>query len=144
MKPELDGAKFKAFASDCKDIIKAAEAGGVKLVSGDGETGKPKITDNEVVFNGYEDEAHETFYVERSGGTSYSSDDSGRVFHFCKTACKPYDAAVCACLISLKHHFGEDVKISSDGDEGDWEEGKQLYRDVTGREVTDALDREDD
>ena len=36
-----------------------------------------------------------------------------------KTARKPYDAAVCACLIVLHHHFGKSYSVSSDGGDGD-------------------------
>ena len=141
-KPALDGDKFKVFASDCIDIVKEAIVQGTRIVGWDGDAmTDPEFTESVVQFNGYKDEAHETFAVSRATSGD-CPDEQGRLFSFCKTARKPYDAAVCACLIALKHHFGDDVAIHSDGDEGDWEEGKQLYRDVTGREVINALDRE--
>lgn len=40
-------------------------------------------------------------------------------FDFCKTARKPYDAAVCACLVAFRHHFGGAFAVSSDGDDYD-------------------------
>ena len=55
----------------------------------------------------------------------YQSDKS-MVFSFCKTACKPYDKFVTACLIYAKLIFGKDVRISSDGDIADWQAGKKL------------------
>lgn len=36
-------------------------------------------------------------------------------FQFCKTARKPYDTAVTACLLLAKHHFGSAIEITSDG-----------------------------
>lgn len=47
-------------------------------------------------------------------------------FGFCKTAQKPYDKYVVACLIIAKSIFGKDVTISSDGDLEEWQEGKAL------------------
>ena len=53
-------------------------------------------------------------------------------FNFCKTARKSYDKYVVACLILAKLCFGNDVKISSDGDLEDWEEGKELIENELG------------
>lgn len=145
-KPKLDKVKFSAFASDCKEIIKAAQARGITLVAWDGEGGDPVATDEKVSFNGLGDEAHESFVVTPESEISEwgKKDGETMAFNFCKTAYKPYDAVVCACLVSLQNHFGDDVKISSDGNEEDWDEGKRLYTDVTGREVSNILDREDE
>lgn len=55
-----------------------------------------------VRFNGKGDDAHETF----------SFDDRDN-FNFCKTARKPYDAAVSECLLLLNHYL--DIELSSDG-----------------------------
>jgi len=57
-----------------------------------------------VAFNGLVNGAHETFifpdFPEQAG--------------FCKTARKPYDLAVTAALIILKHHLREMITIGSD------------------------------
>jgi hypothetical protein len=73
--------------------------------------------------------SHETFYVQRTFSAHYSGqrpDERGLWFEFCKTARKPYDLAVTAALIRLAYHFPEGVEISSDGNEGEWEEGRAL------------------
>lgn len=86
------------------------------------------------VFNGedWEDTipnglAHETFQVNRV------VKDKGRggeeVFSFCKTARKPYDLMVQACLILFKYYFSV-VEISSDGDRDDWKEAIQFVAKV--------------
>lgn len=95
------------------------------------------------MFNGCQEDAHETFSVDRSGGKSYSSpDEKGRVFNFCKTARKPYDGAVTACLIALKHYFGDAVSIGSDGYGDEWEPGRQLCQKACGYGKDFKLDRE--
>ena len=55
---------------------------------------------------------------------------------FCKTARKPYDVVVCAALLAIKHHQGDNVEIHSDGEfDDEWQPAYQLYRKATGREL---------
>lgn len=75
------------------------------LAGGDGE-GKPSITRAAISFNGIGDESHETCYLPRVGELDR--------FDFCKTARKPYDAAVVAMLIRASK-LGL-ITWSSDGD----------------------------
>jgi hypothetical protein len=44
----------------------------------------------------------------------------------CKTAGKPYDVVVVACLIAISHRLGTAIHITSDGDSRDWLAGKLL------------------
>jgi hypothetical protein len=73
-----------------------------------------------VRFNGSgpnEDLGHETFYVARVFRDGYRQErrpGSGLFFQCCKTARKPYDLAVVACLTALKVRVPE-VELSSDG-----------------------------
>lgn len=82
-----------------------------------------------IAFNGVGEDAHETFVIDRRRAV-LSEDDkrSGiqRGWSFCKTARKPYDAAVTACLAYLEsiHRF----EVTSDGDERDWELGVRIAR----------------
>ncbi len=55
-------------------------------------------------FNGIGEEAHENFYVEYGKNIKFA---------FCKTARKPYDIAVCKCLLVLSLSAG--FNFSSDG-----------------------------
>jgi len=68
----------------------------------------PMITDSIISFNGRDDESHETFLVDIS-----EIEPDG--FNFCKTARKPYDKVVVACLMTMKYYLGDDIRISSDG-----------------------------
>jgi hypothetical protein len=55
-------------------------------------------------------------------------------FNFCKTAVKPYDEVVTACLIAARDHFPRSVLgIESDGSWADWQAGAKLYSSVLNR-----------
>ena len=103
------------------------------LAGGDG-TGKPEITDDEIRFNGIGDGSHESF--------SISTDWKG-TFNFCKTSEKPYDVIVVACLVVLKYHLGDSVRVSSDGDCEDLTAGivlamKYIKTNLTIQEICDT------
>ena len=67
----------------------------------------PSVTDKTVRFNGIDEEGHETFIVEKIP----------KAWSFCKTAYKPYDQAVCECLLVFKA-FLPGFSLSSDGFSG--------------------------
>lgn len=64
-------------------------------------------------------------------------------FMFCKTAYKPYDKYVTACLVLAKRHFGKDVKVSSDGEIKDWEKGIDLVRNTFGYDIPEVLEKDE-
>jgi hypothetical protein len=105
--------KFIEFAEGVKQLVATAQEAGIEIA--DEEYG-----DDKIVFNGVGANSHETFYVSADGVD----------FNFCKTAQKPYDTAVTASLILAKKIFGDNIKISSDGDWSDWESGQLLYESV--------------
>ena len=52
---------------------------------------------------------------------------------FCKTAFRPYDLAVTACLIVFQHHLGDHrFAIRSDGESEQWEDARMLVQDAVG------------
>jgi hypothetical protein len=76
-------------------------------------------------FNGTKELAHETFCLR----DHWSKNEA---FNFCKTASKPYDVVVVACLITLHHYLGDELlEVSSDGDASDWQDGLKLAKEVT-------------
>jgi len=85
----------------------------------------PEVTNERIRFNGKGDDGYETFLF-----------TLGSDFGFCKTAMKPYDIAVCECLIVLGAHLPK-AEISSDGiydnriDPG-WQQAIQNVRDHFG------------
>lgn len=80
-------------------------------------------------FNGSRENGHETFVVREHFSQNFTD---GRGFSFCKTAQKPYDVLVVACLIILKHYLGKNIDVASDGDKIDWVHGLELARAITG------------
>lgn len=75
-------------------------------------------------FNGVGDLSHETFSMRE-----HFSENEG--FNFCKTAQKPYDVCVTACLIVMRFYLGHLIEVSSDGDASDWTQGLKLAKTVT-------------
>ena len=119
-----DALRFEMFARGARRIIEYATTyDNIQLADGMGEIlGGYEITDTLVSFNGYGADSHETF----------SWDAEGTGFNYCKTARKPYDAVVTACLIHLKDVYGDAVSIGSDGYWSEWQDGARLYRNALG------------
>lgn len=77
-------------------------------------------------FNGKGGLAHEDFTMRE-----HYSQNLEHPFNFCKTALKPYDTVVVACLAILKHRLGDLIEVSSDGSALDWRAGVELARAAT-------------
>lgn len=120
-----DALRFEMFANGARTIIEyATTQDKIQIADGMGDNlGKWEVSKELVSFNGYGSDSHETFY--------WGLDADG--FNFCKTAYKPYDAVVTACLMHLKECYGDAVSIGSDGSwSGDWQDGARLYRNALG------------
>lgn len=126
-KPGLDVETFMGFGVDVEKIVRNC---GVELREEFNLKTKPVINELEIRFNGVAGDGHETFFFQRD--KLGRPDQQGEAFSFCKTAQKPYDVAVCAVLIAAKAWFGSDIKVSSDGDEQDWEDGLELAESLLG------------
>lgn len=96
------------------------EKKGLQLFDLNGDEKGIVYTDDFFGFNGdaSNDEAHETFAFEITH----------KGFHFCKTARKPYDLAVCLCLLVMKFHI-KGTEISSDGDK-EWIPIFETYKEI--------------
>lgn len=75
-------------------------------------------------FNGVKDNGHEDFCLR----AHYNQNDPR---NFCKTARKPYDEVVVACLVILKHYLKDYIEVGSDGESVDFWEGCLLVQNVT-------------
>ena len=108
------------------DVNKLIEQSEVPLQHEYDEPGtKPLVNEETIFFNGAGDDGHETFFIKPTGTD----------FEFCKTAYKPYDKIVTAVLAVIKEHAGDAIRVSSDGDEKDWQEGLAYAKKVLGRDV---------
>lgn len=115
----------KAIA-ECTKIAKAynASAESWNRLSGFTAHAEPGLYQG-LAINGKQDLAHEEF-------TLRERYELNRKFNFCKTAGKPYDVVVTACLIVLKYRLKEYIGISSDGETDDWAEGLELAKQTLG------------
>jgi hypothetical protein len=130
-----DALRFEMFMNGARTIIEYATAiEGIQLADAMGDNlGQWECTKESVRFNGYGPDSHETF--------DWSIDSSG--FGFTKTARKPYDAVVTACLIHLKQVYGSLVSIGSDGSWSEWQDGARLYRNATGLDAFAPFEMEE-
>lgn len=88
-----------------------------------------EISDERIYFNG----GHETFHLEKypqRDSFTFEPKYEDWSFNFCKTNRKPYDKWVTACLILAFSNMGLFMKISSDGDLHEWEDGIKLAKEV--------------
>lgn len=109
---------------DAAKVVRAVQEQGIVLCGGLGE-GEPEISEFGIMLNGdaSQDLDHETFKFPMSPEYAAGTKERlGSLWDFTKTARKPYDLAVCAILLVLKHHLGNQIRISSDGDreEDEW------------------------
>jgi hypothetical protein len=84
-----------------------------------------------LLINGKGDDAHEDFSIRAFFKENLHPDN----WHFCKTARKPYDTVVVACLIVLTNRLPNNFKVSSDGFAHDWQEGLELAQRVLKRKI---------
>jgi len=112
---KVTDGEFKEFVNVCKKLYenlpeRTDTAGGyykdnMLVIGGLYGAGKPVFKSNIVSFNGAGNVlSHESFVIEKN------KDDG---FNFCKTARKPYDLLVVACLIAAWQFI--DYRFSSDG-----------------------------
>jgi len=101
---EKDKEGYTKALAIIRDIVKRYD----KILRWDEDKPRKRAEVNEenVRFNGIGDNGHETFLFK-----------IGEEFEFCKTARKPYDIAVCECLLVLKAHM-PNLEIKSDGFSG--------------------------
>ena len=103
----------------------------ITLKGGDG-VGEPTFDKKLILFNG---DAKNDLYHE---GFIFALDSTARQDYFCKTARKPYDFMVCVCLLALYNRL-DDMKISSDGDQEEWQPAIDFYENNIGKLNPDKI-----
>lgn len=77
--------------------------------------------------------SYETFYFPRVLKPSgWEKPRQGKYFNFCKTAFRPYDLAVTAFLVIADHHLGDQIVVSSDGEQSHWFDAMMLCTAILG------------
>lgn len=112
----------KDFALAIKDCEKICKESKIPIQYEYNDNDKPIFSENEIRFNGVEEDGHETFSIHLGN----------KGFDFCKTACKPYDINVTCCLIVFKHYLKNNIKVNSDGNLEDWQSAIALCQKVLG------------
>jgi len=121
-----DEAAIKKCVAEMRLIILTR----TNILAGANDADSPLVLEeSRVDLNGIGDDAHEPFVFPGRPG-----------FNFCKTAYKPYDEVVTACLIVARDHFPPSaLAISSDGAWEDWDNGAKLYASVLKRPARDPM-----
>jgi hypothetical protein len=115
----------------CLEQMHLVVAAAKNLLAGPDGDGKPKVEALQLEINGRGEESHEAFIF-----------PAGMGWNSCKTAGKPYDAVVTACLLIARDHFDTDIlEIASDGEweAGDWADGARLYEKVVGKPAKNPM-----
>jgi hypothetical protein len=114
-------------SGDIREILTYVEnALGVPIAGGCGEGGtRPSFDAKHIMFNGLSDDSHETFTITRKRSKTWEGGTLGA--DFCKTARKPYDVAVTACLCYLAS-ISETHSVSSDGNGPEFIDGLHAAR----------------
>lgn len=109
-------------------LTNGARAGHVvPLGNAFGEGDSPAYEDESISFNGKRADSHETVMFARSLDTS------------CKTARKPYDVIVVACMAVMKDVCGVRFIVHSDGPSDHMRAGTMLAASLLGRTIANPL-----
>lgn len=117
----------KAYQKAIKECAKIARTyylanGGLSGFSAHTEPGKY----GGLKINGKGDDMHEDFIMREHFKQNFERDTFMKGWDFCKTARKPYDIVVTACLIVLEYRLPNNFRVDSDGCTSDWQEGLEL------------------
>lgn len=93
--------------------------------------------------NGKGENAHESFDLREHFKQNIEADGAFGGSGFCKTARKPYDAVIVACLAVLKYRLGNAIQVSSDGRHSDWTDGVAFARRVLRRAIPNPIAKPD-
>jgi hypothetical protein len=121
--------EWKTASGDISAILAyAQDKAGIALAGWDG-TGLPTVEDGAIRFNGcVPNDDHETMQINREitkRGPRWEGENPA--WNYCKTAYKPYDTVVTACLCYLAT-VAKSHSVSSHGDAKDFESGLELAR----------------
>jgi hypothetical protein len=111
-----------SYAKALKAMRKIVKANKAILANGAGDKDTSPDYIDGLTFNGIEGDSHESFSVPEKASEFERGD-------FCKTAMKPYDIVVVACLTVL-HNYCPSMGIGSDGNADELEDGLKLAQKI--------------
>ena len=134
---ETTEEKWAAILKDCEKLHESLPRD--LLIAGSQGEGWPIFNDSAIIFNGQaiDDHDHETFAMYQKGIERQKWHDPDRMpFTCCKTARKPYDLMVCACLLAYKYHSPNTMALGSDGEADDWLSAENFVHSALGYRVS--------
>lgn len=131
LKGKVNEANYQKAIAKCQGVVReyAKAHGGISGYTAHCKPGEY----GGVNFNGSKDDGHETFILREHL-------NQNEAFNFCKTARKPYDGLVVACLIILKKYLGDGIEIGSDGFRADYIQGLNIARYYSGLKTLNIPD----
>ena len=122
---------YRLAIRDCNKVIKAYQS---KAIGYERLSGYSAYTDNYggLKVNGKGDFMHEDFTMREH----YRDNKAD----FCKTARKPYDLIVVACLTILKSRLKDYIDVSSDGQAINWQAGVEYASIVLDKALSNPLE----
>jgi hypothetical protein len=127
---ELPRERWTPFLGDWLKVYDKLVLRGLSLSDPDSPALPPVFHEGLVAFNGRP--GWEPFLLSRRYERQDFVKPDGRCFSFCKTARRPYDLAVTACLLVAKRAFGSILTVSTDGEDADWQAARDLCQEVLG------------
>ncbi len=122
---------YKQAIKDCTTVVKAYQKNAHDWERLSGFTAHaPAGKYGGLQVNGKQDAGHESFDLREHFRQALEES-----FNFCKTAQKPYDVVVVACLCILKYRLKSLVSVDSDGDQQDWQAGAGFAAHVLKRKI---------
>ena len=113
--------QWSAICKDVRKIISYCRQHGIVIQYEYDDSSRQCVFKEAIQFNGAGFEGHETFFI------PYGPDAYLQQYNFCKTARKPYDLAVCLCLLRIAHHCPA-FFIAPAGDwDSDWLNARATY-----------------
>lgn len=131
-KKNLTQTQWEKVCLETFHIIDFCKKEGIELAFEYNIPEPPQVNDEEIRFNGVNDDGHETFTFFKKKPKALRT-VKNEYFYFCKTARKPYDLAVCLVLLSLANNVPKAMKLGSDGDwDQEWVEARNVYKELFG------------
>lgn len=118
-------AAHQQAVKDCTKVLKTLKKEGLRL---SGYSANSAVQYGGIKANGANEDSHEDFVIREH--FSQNVEQGG---DFCKTARKPYDLAVVACLAVFAWRLGACFEVSSDGRASDWIDGVETARRILKR-----------
>lgn len=131
-KKSFSNSEWANIQNSVKQIVNYCNKNKIKLVYEYNADTPPEVNGSAIRFNGFQDEGHETFVLEKKMPKPEPwQSNQNEYFCFCKTARKSYDLAVGLVLLTASDLSEGVISVSSDGDwNSEWVEIRRVYEEL--------------